>query len=51
MTASPSSSRLTKPEFLTISLSDTHPVDRRRINEITPVGVIPTRSLVVFQYL
>ena len=51
MTASPSSSRLTKPEFLTISLSDTDPVHRRGINEITPVGVIPTRSLAVFQCL
>jgi hypothetical protein len=38
MTASPSSSRLTKPEFLTISLSDTDQVHRRGINELTPVG-------------
>ena len=45
------SSRLTKPEFLTISLSDIEPVYKGGINEITPVGVIPTRSLAVFQCL
>ena len=51
MKASPSSSGLTKTEFLTISLSDIKLVHRRGIQEITPAGVIPTSSLAVFQYL
>ena len=51
MTASPSSSKFSSPLCFTISLSLMEPVHSGGMKEITPVGVIPTSDLKVFQCL
>ena len=51
ITASPASSKFSSPLCYTISLSLIDPVHIGGMKETTPVGVIPTNNLAVFQCL